>query len=142
MRDLYDVSALIALLDENHAAHSAVSKWLVDNIEQGWASCPLTQNGCLRILCQPRYPNSLSFLVALDRLRTAVSTQYHQFIADDISILDDALVDARQLSGYRQITDVYLLALAVAHNARLVTLDTNIPLGTVRGATETHLVVL
>ena len=89
-----------------------------------------------------RYPNSLSFLVALDRLRTAVSTQYHQFIADDISILDDALVDARQLSGYRQITDVYLLALAVAHNARLVTLDTNIPLGTVRGATETHLVVL
>ena len=78
----------------------------------------------------------------MERLRSAASSEPHRFISDDISILDDALVDARQLSGYRQITDVYLLALAATHNARLVTLDANIPLGTVRGATESHLVVI
>ncbi len=69
----------------------------------------------------------------MERLRVAVSTEHHQFINDDISLLDDALVDARRLLGYQQITDVYLLALAVARDARLVTLDTHILLGAVRG---------
>ena len=79
---------------------------------------------------------------AVERLRVATSTHHHQFIADDISILEDTLVDTGQLSGHRQLTDAYLLALAVAHGARLVTLDTHIPLNTVRGATEGHLVVI
>lgn len=78
----------------------------------------------------------------MERLRAATSTPYHQFIPDDISILDDALVDTRQLSGHRQLTDVYLLSLAVAHDARLVTLDRRIPLNAVRGAIEGHLVVI
>ena len=142
MRSLYDVNALIALLDRNHAAHAAVSAWFIGNIEQGWASCPLTQNGCLRILSQSRYPNPLNLAEAFERLRAAASTQYHQFFPDDISILDGALVDVRRLSGYRQLTDIYLLALAVAHDARLVTLDTHIPLGAVQGANGDHLVVI
>ena len=142
MRSLYDVSALIALLDRNHSAHNAVAAWFAGNIEPGWASCPLTQNGCLRILSQPRYPRPVSLHEAWERLRGAVSTQYHQFFPDDVSILDGALVDVRRLSGHRQLTDVYLLALAVAHDARLVTLDTGIPLGAVQGANEDHLVVI
>ena len=76
------------------------------------------------------------------RVQAAVSSPYHQFINDDISILDDVLVDARRLTGYRQLTDVYLLALAVAHDARLVTLDTHIPFGAVRAANESHLAVI
>ena len=142
MRSLYDVSALIALLDENHPAHDAVYQWFNHNIEQGWASCPLTQNGCLRILSQRSYPRPLSLTEAYERLLAAASTPYHQFIADDISLLDDTLVRYSDLSGYQQVTDVYLLALAVAHGARLVTLDTRIPLGAVRGANEGHLVVI
>ena len=142
MRALSDVNALIALLDRNHDVHTAVSAWFAGNIEKGWASCPLTQNGCLRILSQPRYPNPLSLAEAFERLRAAASTPYHQFLADDISLLDDAVVDARQLSGHRQLTDVYLLGLAVAHDARLVTLDTCIPLSAVRGASERHLVII
>ena len=58
----------------------------------------------------------------MERLRTAVSTEYHRFISEDISLLDDARLDTRRLAGHRQLTDVYLLALAVAHDARLVTL--------------------
>ena len=72
----------------------------------------------------------------------ATSTPHHQFIADDISLLDNTLVRYRDLSSYRHVTDVYLLALAVAHDARLVTLDTHIPLGAVRGANAGQLVVI
>lgn len=142
MLSLYDVSALIALLDENHPAHDAVYQSFNRNIEQGWASCPLTQNGFLRILSQPSYPRSLSLTEAYERLQASTSTSYHQFIADDISLLDDTLVRYNDLYSYRQITDVYLLALAVAHGARLVTLDAHIPLGGVYGANEDHLVVI
>ena len=72
----------------------------------------------------------------------ATSSQDHQFIADDISLLDDTLVRFQELAGPRQLTDVYLLALAVAHDARLVTLDGRILLDAVRGATDSRLVVI
>ena len=142
MRALLDVNVLIALLDENHTDHELVSEWLADHIHDGWASCPLTQNGCVRILSLPRYPNSLRIDEAMDRLRTAVSTPHHQFIADDISLLDNALVEEGSLSGPRQVTDAYLLALAVAHGSRFVTLDRSVPVGAVREAGEDSLVTL
>ena len=142
MRALYDVNALLALLDRNHSAFIPVSSWFAVNIEYGWASCPLTQNGYLRVVSQTRYRNAVSLFEAFERLQEATSTQFHQFISDDISLLDDTLVDARRLSGHRQLTDVYLLALAVKHGARLVTLDRRIPLNAVRGATENNLVVI
>ena len=63
MRALLDVNVLIALFDAAHVHHRAASDWLGANIEQGWASCPLTQNGCLRILSQPRYPNAVPLAV-------------------------------------------------------------------------------
>ena len=78
----------------------------------------------------------------MGRLRAATYTSYHQLIADDISLLDQALVDDRHLTGHRQLTDVYLLALAVRHDARLVTLDRRIPFDAVLGANNEHLVVL
>ena len=139
MRALLDVNVLIALLDENHTHHAAASDWLAERIESGWASCPLTQNGCVRILSQPRYPNTGE---AMARLQTATSTPHHRFIADDISLLDDAVVDRRRLSGPRQVTDVHLLALAFAHGARMVTLDKSVPLSAVPGASEDFLVAI
>ena len=139
MRSLYDVNFLIAFLDKNHKFHDAVSSWFTDNVEQGWASCPLTQNGYLRIRSQPDYPHPVSLAQACEQLLAATSTEHHHFITDDISLLDDTLVRFRVLSSYRQLTDVYLLALAVKHDARLVTLDTRIPLRAVHGANEGHL---
>lgn len=142
MASLYDVSALLALLDENHGKHSAVLEWFTGNAEDGWLSCPLTQNGYLRIVCQRRYPNPLSFHEALARLRVAIASQYHRFIADDISLVDETIIYHQNITSHGQLTDAYLLGLAVAHDAHLVTLDTRIPLNTVRGATEMHLLVL
>ena len=142
MRALLDVNVLIALLDENHTHHAAASEWFGGHIDLGWVSCPLTQNGCIRIISQPRYPNALDVSEAVARLRAAVSTPYHQFIADDVSLLDDSVVVHRQLFGPRQLTDVYLLALAVVHDARLVTLDKSVPLAAVRRASDASLIVI
>lgn len=142
MRALLDVNVLIALLDENHTSHELASGWLADHIHDGWVSCPMTQNGCVRILSLPRYPNSLRMDEAMDRLRTAVSTPHHEFIADDISLLDNAVVDSASLLGPGQVTDAYLLALAVAHGARFVTLDRSVPVGAVREAREDSLVTI
>ena len=87
MRSLYDVNCLLALLDRHHAAHATVAGWFAANTEHGWASCPLTQNGCVRILSQPRYPHPLSVVDAMDLLRAAVSSEYHQFIPDDARLV-------------------------------------------------------
>ena len=139
---MLDINVLIALLDPNHPDNGSASDWFDLNYVDGWLTCPLTQNGCVRVLSQPQYPRALRVAVAIGRLRAATSTPYHQFISDDISILDEALVDHRHLAGYRQLTDVYLLALAVSNDARLITFDSRIPLGAVNGATEQQLVVL
>ena len=142
MQSLLDVNILIALLDENHLHHRRVGAWLEENIGAGWASCPLTQNGCVRILSQPSYPNAIGVPQAIDLLREATSTEHHRFLPDDASLLDSASVDSQRLLSARQVTDVYLLALAVAHGMRFVTLDRSVSSNAVFGADERSLVVL
>ena len=142
MLGLLDINVLIALLDENHTHHGTASDWLAGNIQHGWASCPLTQNGCVRIMSQQRYPNAFSVNDVMVRLQSAVSTRHHEFFADDISLLDDSAVDRERLLSPRQLTDVYLLALAVEHGARLVTLDKSIPIAAARQAVAESLMVI
>ena len=66
----------------------------------------------------------------------------HAFWADQISLLDDSVIERDRLSGHREITDAYLLALTVSNEGRLVTFDRGLPLGAVRGAEAEHVVVL
>ena len=142
MRALLDVNLLIALFDVDHVSHDRALEWFDANIKSGWASCPLTQNGCIRVMSQPGYPNSQPVHVLASRLREAVSHPRHEFWADDASLLDENAVDTTQVHGPRQLTDVYLLALATAHGGRLVTLDRSIPLGAVPLAQPRNLLVL
>ena len=142
MRSLLDVNVLIALLDADHSLHGPAMTWFEANARQGWASCPITQNGCLRIMSHPAYPNAPPVRTILDRLTAATATGLHEFWADDVSLLDDRLLDHSRILGSRQITDLYLLALAVTHGGRLVTFDTSIARQAVRGATALHLVQL
>ena len=139
MRALLDVNVLIALLDAEHLHHETAGRWLRDNIRHGWASCPLTQNGCVRVMAQPGYPDSLPPAVVAERLREATATRHHRFWPDDVSLLDPGIVDWRRVVGPGQVTDVYLLALAVAHGGRFVTFDTRIAPSTVVGTDEEHL---
>jgi toxin-antitoxin system PIN domain toxin len=142
MRALLDVNVLIALLDAGHIHHRRASQWLEEEIHHGWASCPLTQNGCLRIMAQPSYPQALPLQAVAQRLARALTHPRHTFIADDYSLLDADRLQWHKLLGHRQITDSYLLGLAVRHQCRFVTFDTRIDLGVIKGAAPHHWVTL
>jgi toxin-antitoxin system PIN domain toxin len=142
LKALPDVNVLIALLDEDHPHHDTAANWFVLNSELGWATCPLTQNGCIRILSQTRYPNSLSIGEVVEGLRAVTLIKSHEFIADDVSLLNQGVVDVSSISSHRQLTDIYLLALAVEHDMRFVTLDRGVPLEAVSGASAERLVVI
>src|ERR1044072_860479 len=142
MRALLDVNVLLALLDADHVDHAAARNWLEREIEGGWASCPISQNGFVRIVSQPGYPSPVPPAEAIRRLELATRRAEHEFWPCDLSLLDDAIVDSTRLHGPKQETDVYLLALAVAKGGRVVTFDRPIPLAAVVGARSAQLVVL
>ena len=93
-------------------------------------------------MSQPRYPNPVPTGEVIKRLQDAAATSYHEFWPDDLTILDQTLVDSERIHGPKQVTDVYLLALAVEHSGRFVTFDGTVPLSAVRGAGKDHLSVI
>ena len=142
MRALLDVNVLVALLDGAHLHHRTATRWLAANIRHGWASCPLTQNGCVRILSLSAYRNAQTPAAVADRLAQAAADKSHAFWPASISGLEPGRLRWDHVLTSRQITDVYLLALAVAAGGRLVTLDRGIALKAVSGASPKHLVTL
>jgi toxin-antitoxin system PIN domain toxin len=144
MRALLDVNVLIALLDAGHLHHRLAMNWLSTHIDQGWASCPLTQNGCIRIFSHAAYPNAVPAFQIAERLRKRLNTtpNAHVFWPDSISLLGPRRLAWDRLLSSRQVTDAYLLALVVEHGGRFVTLDRGIPVAAVRDAESQHLVVL
>ncbi len=142
MRNLLDVNVLIGLLDGDHVHHARAREWFKAQGSNGWASCPITQNGCLRIMSQPSYPGRFAPAAVIERLCEAVAHPWHEFWPDDVSLLDAKTADANRILGPRQVTDLYLLALAVKHNGRFVTFDDSVPLSAIRKAAAKHLCVL
>jgi toxin-antitoxin system PIN domain toxin len=142
MRALLDINMLLALFDSGHLFHGRALRWWSENKADGWASCPLTENGYLRIVSQASYPRPAKLADAAVHLRAWAVPPLHAFWPDDVSILDGALIDYSRLLGPRKITDVYLLALAVKHGGRLVTLDTGISEQAVKGARKEQLIIV
>jgi uncharacterized protein len=142
MRALLDVNVLIALLDADHSMHGQAIDWFGSHAREGWASCPITQNGCVRIMSNPAYPNPLPVGAVIERLAEAAAGSWHTFWPDDVSLLDPKVADTTRIHGPRQLTDVYLLALAVRRQGRFVTFDASVPLSAVAGAERRHLVLL
>jgi len=142
VRALLDVNVLIALLDSDHASHGVAMSWFAEHGGEGWASCPISQNGCVRIMSNPGYPNALPVQAVMGRLAEACQEEVHEFWSDRVSLLDPEVIDPTRIHGPRQLTDIYLLALAVDRDARFVTFDGKIPLAAVRGAKPENLVVL
>ena len=122
---LLDVNALLALLWENHVFHARMAQWFAGNENRGWATCPITELGFVRIVCNPAYIKPAPGIrSAIDLLqKTTESSRKHQFWADDLplSALGSSL--RRRLQGPKQITDAYLLALAMHRKGILVTFD-------------------
>ena len=139
---MLDVNVLIALLDTDHVAHKTALDWFSANAPHGWASCPITQNGCLRIMSGSRYSGTKPMHDVATRLRGMTDERVHEFWPDNITLLNSETVDMQRILGPGQLTDVYLLALAVSHGGRFVTLDKSIAISAVRGATQAHVVTL
>lgn len=137
-----DVNVLIALLDRDHTDHRLARDWIGTEIAHGWASCAITQNGFVRVVSQPGYPSPVSPSQAIDRLEAASATPHHEFWPCSVSLLDATRIDRARVHGPRQVTDAYLLALAVERGGHFVTFDRSIPLSAVPGASKEHLTIL
>jgi hypothetical protein len=131
---LLDVNVLIALCDGRHEHHLIAAQWFVDNATAGWASCPLTQNGAIRIMSTPAYPGARPVSQVLAHVKTLCASAHHHFWPDAVSLTDEAILNPAHLLSHRQLTDAYLLALAVHNGGQFVTLDGAIALQAVRGA--------
>ena len=142
MRALLDINVLIALLDPDHSLHQRAREWFSRNAATGWTSCPITQNGCVRIMANPGYPNPLPVPAVMERLREATRSPYHEFWADDVSLLESRIAEVSRIHGPRQVTDLYLLALAVHRDGRFVTFDASVPVSAIKAAEKRHLVTL
>lgn len=141
-RALFDVNVLIALLDADHIGHDAATGWFAENLQHGWASCPITEISATRVMASPGYPNPLPVAEIVKRVAAAAATGNHRFWPDDVSVTDSDMFDPLQLLGPKQITVRYLLALAVRHGGRLVTFDQGIRPTAVAGASIQHIVRL
>jgi len=137
---LLDVNVLIALFNEHHIHHDAAHDWFADHGDQRWATCPLTENAFLRVLSDPsQRAVRLPLSTLADHLGRFCLDERHEFWPDNLSMHDASLFDLSLLHGHRQLTDVYLLGLAVRRGGRLVTFDHSIPISVVRGATRASL---
>jgi uncharacterized protein len=131
---LMDVNLLIALGDGAHVHHEHAHAWFEREGAASFATCPMTQNGVMRILGHPLYPNGpgtprevMSFVQALCQLPG------HVFWPDTLSLTDDDRFHHDHFGGAGQLSDIYLLGLAAANKGNLATLDRRIPVKAVRG---------
>ncbi len=141
-RSLLDVNVLIALFDRGHVHHETAHDWFADNQAAGWATCPITENGFLRVLTHPRAAVDEDRATVFASLRMFCASSDHAFWPDSVSLRDETLFDPSVLVSHRQLTDVYLLGLATRMGGQLATFDATIPLKAVRGATPQALAVL
>ena len=143
MRSLLDVNVLLALLDTDHAFHQRAHVWWRGE-KPAWASCPLTENGFLRVMSSVNYSQSRKFTVGEQaaQFRSFAESTAHSFWPDSISLGDQRHFCHEKILSSQQLTDVYLLGLAVENNGRLVTFDRHITLACVVNAKPQNLLVL
>jgi toxin-antitoxin system PIN domain toxin len=136
-----DVNVLLALLDPDHVHNQMALEWFEAQTE-GWATCPITQAGFARVASQDRYPHPVTTRAALGLLEAATADEAHEFWPCDLAVTDKIWLDRERILGPAQLTDAYLLALAVSRAGRFVTLDRRVAVNAVVGAKPDQLVVL
>lgn len=142
MTYLLDVNVLIALIDRKHVHHDLAHRWFADRGSAAWATCPLTQNGVLRIVGHTRYANTPGSPAAVVPVLTSLcALPGHMFWPDDISLIDARHATASKLLTSGQLTDAYLLALAISKKGQLATLDSRMVLHAVpKGKAALHVI--
>lgn len=124
IRYLLDVNILIALIDPAHVQHDQAHEWFGRVGRKAFATCPITENGLLRIVGHPKYPNSPGPPSAVVEALSAIrSLPGHAFWPDSISLVESQLIETSLLSHHARVTDSYLLALAQENRGKLATMD-------------------
>jgi toxin-antitoxin system PIN domain toxin len=124
---LLDINVLVALLWTNHEQHQAAGDWFESHQRAGWATCPLTQAGFVRISSNPRiFPDAPPPAKALEILKANLDHPSHHFWKDEISLAQAIAPFAGRFSGHQQTTDAYLFGLAIHKRGVLATFDTGI----------------
>jgi toxin-antitoxin system PIN domain toxin len=131
---LLDVNVLIALIDPGHVSHDDAHAWFETQGAADWATCPLTENGVIRIVGHPKYPNSPGSPAAVAELvATLRRLPGHSFWNDDFSLVGSDHIDASKILTSGQVTDTYLLGLAGARSGKLASFDRKLSVNAVRG---------
>lgn len=136
-RYLLDTNVLIALLDPAQQFHDAANHWFYGGAMRDWLSCPITENGTVRILSLPKYPGCQPPHVVVESLRTLLAVGQHKHVPDDVSLMDPG-IDPRRIAGSAQVTDTYLALLAHRHGAQLATFDRRISAAALSAPAEIH----
>ena len=124
---LLDVNILLALFSQEHSSHAIAQRWFRENEKKGWATCPLTQAGFVRLISNPSYSKDATLPAeAIALLEENTHTDHHEFWADDLSYSQAIAPLKSKLSGHQQITDAYLLGLAIHRKGKLATFDRSI----------------
>ncbi len=132
---LLDVNLLLALTDPMHVHYEAAHQWFAARGQQAWATCPITENGFVRIASHPRYPNRPGDVaVVLGYLRQLCALQGHRFWPEDIRLRD--VLTARTLVTHAQVTDIFLLALAAHNGGKLASLDQRLPVHAIKNGSD------
>ena len=125
---LLDINVLLASVDQDHVAYRKVHSWLRESGNKPWATCALTQSGFVRIISTPSFhPNPVSVAEALQLLADITRRPGHRFWPMDITLAEAVQPLQDRLFGHRQVSDAYLLGLAIRNKGHLVTLDRGIP---------------
>jgi uncharacterized protein len=139
---LLDVNVLIALIDPGHVAHDDAHEWFAATGQTAWATCPITENGVIRIVGNPKYPNSPgSPSLVMEIVGKMRSLPGHSFWPDDVSLVGSGDIAPTKILTSGQVTDTYLLALAKARGGQLATFDRKLSAAAVtRGNSALHLI--
>ncbi|MER9679102.1 PIN domain-containing protein [Mesorhizobium sp. C280B] len=134
MTFLLDVNVLIALIDPGHVAHDDAHDWFEQAGNAAWATCPITENGVLRIVGNQRYPNSPGSPAVVAQIVAKLRALHgHSFWPDDVSLVGSGDIDAAKILTSAQVTDTYLLALAKARGGQLASFDRKLSVAAVKG---------
>jgi toxin-antitoxin system PIN domain toxin len=140
---LLDINVLLALCDEAHEFHEAAWAWFMPRRAKGWVTCPLTENGFLRILGHPAHPSRLGSLgAAREILEGLCQSEGHRFWADEVSVRDRSRFPELAQATSKTLTDVYLLGLAAMKKAHFATFDRRVNAGIVTGGSRALEVIL
>lgn len=140
---LLDVNVLIALFEPHHVHHEMAHDWFEDQRHAGWATCPVTENGFVRVVTNPAFANPPNRPVDIvHKLAVLRQSGQHHFWSDSLTLTDERVFNAALIRGHKQVTDIYLVGLAKKQGASFATFDRSIPLAAVKGATRANLQVI